>query len=63
MGYGEDLGNPPLLVASDLQRIEIHTKEASHGRSTARGSRREPSEAPFAFRPTTITPTALEPAS
>ncbi len=25
MGYKDDLGNPPLLVVSDLQRIEIHT--------------------------------------
>ncbi len=25
MGYKDDLGNPPLLVASDLERIEIHT--------------------------------------
>jgi hypothetical protein len=25
MGYKDDLGNPPLLVVSDLERIEIHT--------------------------------------
>ena len=25
LGYKDDLGNPPLLVTSDLQRIEIHT--------------------------------------
>jgi hypothetical protein len=25
MGYKDDVGNPPLLVASDLERIEIHT--------------------------------------
>ncbi len=25
MGYKDDLGNPPLLVVSDLDRIEIHT--------------------------------------
>jgi len=25
MGYKDDLGNPPLLVISDLERIEIHT--------------------------------------
>ena len=25
MGYKDDLGNPPLLVVSDLERIEVHT--------------------------------------
>jgi hypothetical protein len=24
MGYKDDLGNPPLLVVSDLERIQIH---------------------------------------
>ena len=28
MGYKDDLGNPPLLVVSDLERIEIHTNFA-----------------------------------
>jgi hypothetical protein len=25
LGYKDDLGNPPLLVTSDLERIEIRT--------------------------------------
>ena len=32
LNYTDDLGNPPLLVVSDLDRIEIHTCFTSHVR-------------------------------
>src|SRR5664280_2245389 len=34
MGYKDDLGNPPLLVVSDLERIEIHTNFTGLGGMT-----------------------------